>query len=90
MPVEHTFEIAGKMYTEVLSRGKAIKRHCKGCCAGSWDEVKECHLTTCPLYPFRLGKDPGAKKRIMTDEQKSAAAERFKKRRESKAQQSEQ
>jgi len=83
MPVEHTFEIAGKMYTEVLSRGKAIKRHCKGCCAGSWDEVKACHIEKCALHPFRLGKDPGAKIRVMTDEQKTAASDRLKKARES-------
>lgn len=40
------------------SRGKAIRAKCLDCCAGSPGEVARCHLTDCPLWPFRFGKDP--------------------------------
>jgi hypothetical protein len=77
MPIKHTFKIAGKEFTEVLSYSKAIRKHCLDCCAGSSEEVKICHLETCPLHPFRFGKDPGKEKRILSDERKKAMAERF-------------
>lgn len=37
---------------------KAIRRKCMDCCAGSRKLVRECHIYTCPLWPFRLGKRP--------------------------------
>jgi len=37
---------------------KAIRRKCLDCCAGSRKLVRECHIYTCPLWPFRLGKRP--------------------------------
>lgn len=36
----------------------AVKAHCLQCCCGSPSEVKKCRVTTCALYPFRLGKPP--------------------------------
>jgi len=40
---------------------KAIRAKCLDCSAGSFHEVKECVIPDCPLYPFRLGKNPNRK-----------------------------
>ena len=37
---------------------KAIRAHCLECCSDSPKEVRECHLTGCPLWDFRLGTNP--------------------------------
>lgn len=37
---------------------KAIRLKCLDCCCGSSHEVKLCTVTQCPLYLFRLGKNP--------------------------------
>jgi hypothetical protein len=36
----------------------AIKVKCLDCSGGSRAEVKQCLVTACALYPFRLGKNP--------------------------------
>lgn len=61
---------------------RAIKANCLECCCGQQNEVKLCTCSTCPLYPFRLGRNPFVKKRVMTEEQRAAAAERLRKARE--------
>ena len=38
-----------------VTRGKAIRLKCLDCCAGYSAEVKSCSITTCPLFPFRMG-----------------------------------
>lgn len=65
-----------------MSPLRAIKLRCIDCCGGSYSEVKECPSVSCSLYPFRLGKNPFREKRVMTDEQRQAAAERLAKARE--------
>jgi len=40
-----------------LSPVKAIKKFCFEC-AGSVIGRKDCEITNCPLYPYRLGKNP--------------------------------
>lgn len=37
---------------------QAIRRECLDCCCGKSGEVKDCTLTTCTLWPYRLGKRP--------------------------------
>ncbi len=37
---------------------KAIRRKCIDCSAGCAGEVERCELTHCPLWPFRLGRNP--------------------------------
>lgn len=37
---------------------KAIRLKCLDCCCGSAHEVKLCPASSCPLYTFRLGKNP--------------------------------
>lgn len=73
-----------KKTAELTSPMKAIRAKCLDCCCDQREEVKMCPATTCPLYPFRLGKNPNRKVRILTDEQRKAAAERLAKAREAK------
>jgi hypothetical protein len=37
---------------------KAIRANCIICAGGSSHEVKLCTIPTCPLYPFRFGRNP--------------------------------
>ena len=34
---------------------KAIRAKCMSCSGDSFKEVRECHLVSCPLWPFRSG-----------------------------------
>ena len=62
---------------------KAIRSKCVDCCGGSSKEVKECTMEGCPLFYFRLGKNPNMKPRKkMSEEQRVAAGERLRKARE--------
>lgn len=58
---------------------KAIRAKCLDCCCGSTEEVKLCTIPTCPLYKYRLGKNPAIKRAPLTDEQKQAVRVRFEK-----------
>ena len=60
---------------------KAIRSKCLSCSLTS-NEVKECTVETCPLFHYRLGKNPNRKPRKMTEEQRVVAVERLKKARE--------
>lgn len=60
---------------------KAIKKHCKECSNFELKEIRECPVLDCPLYPFRLGKNPYLFRK-MTEEQRQGAAERLRKYRE--------
>ena len=64
---------------------KAIRAKCIDCCCGSTAEVKECQATKCPLYPFRLGKNPYRQRREMSEEQKQVLADRLKEARNSRS-----
>jgi len=37
---------------------QAIRQHCLECSAGNKSEVRNCIIVECPLYPFRMGKNP--------------------------------
>lgn len=57
-----------------LSPVKAIKAKCLDCSGASKKEVRECIIQDCPLYPFRLGKNPNRKLKknsVSTTEKKS-------------------
>lgn len=64
---------------EIISMGKAVRAKCLECSTGHASDVKYCAVPKCHLYPFRMGKNPYRQKRIMTDEQKVAAAARMQK-----------
>lgn len=46
-----------------LTAIKAIRAKCLDCCAGQAAEVRECLCNDCPLYGFRMGKNPNYKGR---------------------------
>jgi len=56
---------------------KAIRKNCIECSGGSYLEVELCPCTTCPMYPFRFGKNPYRAKRVLTEEQKADIASRL-------------
>jgi hypothetical protein len=37
---------------------KAIRGHCLWCCNGSALEVRHCPATSCPVWPYRFGRNP--------------------------------
>ena len=57
---------------------KVIREKCLDCCVQQHGEVRQCHITTCPLWPYRMGNNPFHHCN-MTDEQKEAATERLQK-----------
>ena len=68
----------------VTSPLKAIRAKCLDCCCDSANEVKLCTAAKCPLHEFRFGKNPFAKKREYTEEQKAEMAARLAKGREAR------
>lgn len=56
---------------------KAIRLKCLDCSGGSSNEVEQCSITTCALYPFRFGKNPFRTKKELTEEQKQIMRDRF-------------
>lgn len=67
---------------KILTPIRAIRTKCIDCSAGSMKEVRECVMLDCPLYPYRLGKSPNRKPRILTDEEREALRQRMAKMRE--------
>ena len=64
--------------SEKISPVKAIRAKCIDCCVGEMAEVRNCQIEKCPLYPFRMGKNP-YRSRNMSEEQKQKVADRLKK-----------
>ena len=50
---------------KTLTPIKAIRSKCLECSAGQPKEVRECVIHDCALYPFRLGKNPNRKGKIL-------------------------
>jgi len=42
---------------------KAIRLKCLDCSGGSAQEVKNCALSECPLFPYRFASNPYTKKK---------------------------
>ena len=55
---------------------RAIRLKCYDCSSYQSNEVKDCPVTNCPLYPFRLGKNPFRKKEL-SEEKRNELRERF-------------
>lgn len=64
---------------------KAIREKCLECSNGQSSEVKYCPVEKCPLFPYRLGKNPFRQKREMTDEERKALGDRLREARKSNA-----
>lgn len=39
---------------------KAIRLKCLDCCCGQVQEIRECTITGCALWPYRMGRRPKA------------------------------
>lgn len=65
---------------------KAIRQKCLDCSGESMLEVRTCEIKTCPLHPFRMGKNPNIGRREMDAETRAAVNERLAKARAIKAQ----
>jgi len=63
--------------SEIFTPKKAIRKKCIDCSGGSLREVRLCWATECPLYPFRMGKNPFRKKRQLSEREKKALASRL-------------
>lgn len=48
-------------------RAKAIRLKCIDCSAGDKKEVRLCCLTTCPLWPWRMGEQPDSARTIQAN-----------------------
>jgi hypothetical protein len=48
---------------------EALRQACVECCNGSYAEVRACAATACPLWLFRLGRNPTAVERAALVEQ---------------------
>lgn len=77
------------MSKEITNPVKAIRAKCLDCCCGSSNEVSLCSCDTCPLHPFRFGKNPYRTVRQMSEEQRMELAERLAKARNATAVQGE-
>ena len=71
---EEEFDIEVSENTNVL---RAIKLKCLDCSTYNINEIKECPVKNCPLYPFRLGKNP-FRKRELSEEERNKLSERMK------------
>lgn len=43
---------------QITSPVKAIRAYCLECVGHQKNEVKNCTITACPLFPFRFGRNP--------------------------------
>ena len=69
-------EVKDNNNNAITSPIKAIRAKCLDCCCDQREEVKLCPAKDCPLWPFRMGKNP-YRTRTLTDEQRQAAKERL-------------
>jgi hypothetical protein len=49
---------------------KSIRKYCLDCAGDSPKEVRLCPAKNCPLYPFRMGKNPNYSKAKNANEEK--------------------
>lgn len=68
-----------------MSLLRVIRQKCTDCCGGVRAEVDRCTVTKCALHPYRMGRNPFRAKRVLTDEQRAAMAERLRAHRRSKS-----
>ena len=60
------------METRTITRPiKVIRAYCLDCCGTSSNEAKLCPSESCPLYPFRFGKNPYRTPRTLSEEHKA-------------------
>lgn len=50
--------VVNKYKGRITNRATGIRAYCISCMGGAVAEVRMCASVTCPLHPFRMGKDP--------------------------------
>lgn len=73
-----TLEELNEAVRQNQSIKEAVRLKCLDCSVYQYNEVRDCVVANCPLYPFRLGKNP-FKKRNLTEEQRKEIGERLNK-----------
>lgn len=73
---DNTDDLQGHIKKPLL---KTIREKCLDCCGQQHLEVRLCQCTSCPLWPYRMGKNP-FHERKMTEEAKQEATQRLKSR----------
>jgi hypothetical protein len=66
----------------ITSPLRAIRANCIDCMGGQRSLVRDCGLRGCPLWPYRMGKNPFRMIRNLTLEQRSEIGERLRRGRE--------
>ena len=51
----------GSTRAKRVSPLRAIRGKCLDCCCGNEKFVRECTITSCNLWPFRMGRNPNRK-----------------------------
>lgn len=54
----HVDSVEDKYRAKIKSQRTSIRAYCVSCQGGSVAGVKSCPAVTCPLFSFRMGKDP--------------------------------
>ena len=62
--------------TQPTNPVKAIRAYCIDC-SQSTSEVAKCVIPDCPLFPFRMGKNPFRTHRTLSEDQRAALRERL-------------
>ena len=57
---------------------KVIRLKCLDCSADQPSEVEKCPVTKCPLWRYRMGKNPDRKPRALSPDQRRAMGDRLK------------
>ncbi len=60
-----TAAVAASAEHRPMSPMQAIRRKCLDCSGQQMTEVKLCGVVACPLWPFRAGKHPYTKTRLL-------------------------
>lgn len=55
-------EVKDILSKKQLTPIKAIRTKCLECSGRSYKEARLCVIPDCPLYPYRMGKNPNRKK----------------------------
>lgn len=56
---------------------KVIRLKCRDCTNNQITEIDNCTVVSCPLHPWRFGKNPYRSKRIMSEDDKAKARARL-------------
>lgn len=80
---EELADSEGRMKEQPKNPMAAIRAKCLDCTCGAVSRIKNCEVKDCPIWEYRMGKNP-YRSRTMTEEQRKAAGERLKKAREMK------